>query len=87
MVLGDVAVDVVEGGERFARGHERDCQFAFSRVQHDWRKLDKDGVRQPTRHCQMKRTRKWNEIRPRRIPRRNGNASGISIRNGVIMLG
>ena len=44
-----------EDGRRFTREYEADCQFIFSRVQHHWHKLGKDGRRQPMRYCQSKR--------------------------------
>ena len=42
-------------GRRFVAEYEEDCQFIFSRVQHHWHKLDKDGKRQPMRYCQQKK--------------------------------
>ena len=42
-----------EDGRRFSAQYEEDCQFIFSRVQHHWHKLDKDGKRQPMRYCQQ----------------------------------
>ena len=49
------ADNVAKDGQRFTEEYEADCQFVFSRVQHHWHKLGKDGSRHPMRYCQTRR--------------------------------
>jgi len=50
-------------GAQFTERYETDCQFIFSRVQHHWHKIGKDGSRHPMRYCQTKRRGKCNSCK------------------------
>ena len=49
------AGNLAKDGQRFTQEYEADCQFIFSRVQHHWHTLGKDGSRHPMRYCQTRR--------------------------------
>ena len=48
------AEELAKDAQRFCSAYNNDVQFVFSRVQHHWHKLHKDGHRVPMQYCAVK---------------------------------
>ena len=83
--------EVQEDASRFIKEYEGDVQFIFSRVQHHWHKLDKEGKRLPMQYCMSKRRGKKHQCKsgfPKRVIKdKTGKVSQAKYRTRIVCAG
>ena len=83
--------EVQEDASRFIKEYEGDVQFIFSRVQHHWHKLDKEGKRLPMQYCMSKRRGKTHQCKsgfPKRVIKdKTGKVSQAKYRTRIVCAG